>query len=134
MQYSELIPKNKSDYERVGLLKEAGKEKILPILPQLLEWLKDMNWPIAQDIEDILADYEEHLIPHIRAVMNSNDGGWKYFLLHGLINRLSHEKLLELKPDLERMKLSPTDDEIDEEFAEKIEDLLTRIDSANGTQ
>ncbi|MNI90856.1 hypothetical protein D3C73_1484360 [compost metagenome] len=93
-----------------------------------------MNWPIAQDIEDIIADYEEHLIPHIRAVMKSNDGGWKFFLLHGLINRLSNEKLLELKPDLVRMKLSPTKDEIYEELAEKIEELLTRIDSANGTR
>lgn len=132
MEYSELIPKTKSDYERVGLLKKAGKEKILPILPQLLEWLQDMNWPIAQDIEDIIADYEEHLIPHIRTVMSSNDGGWKYFLLHGLINRLSNERLLELKPDLVRMKFFPTDDEIDEELAKKIEELLTRIDSANG--
>ncbi|WP_169083976.1 DUF5071 domain-containing protein [Paenibacillus sp. PL91] len=132
MEYSELIPKTKSDYERVALLKEAEKEKILPILPQLLEWLQDMNWPIAQDIEDIILKYEEHLITHIRVVMKSNDGGWKYFLLHGLITRLSNEILLELKPDLVRMKLCPTKDEIVAEIAEKIEDLLVRIDSANG--
>jgi len=132
MDYSELIPKTKSDYERVEQLKEAGKEKIIPILPQLLEWLQDINWPIAQDIEDIIADYEEQLIPHIQAVMKSNDGVWKFSLLYGLINRFSNEKLLELKPDLVRMKLSPTKDEIDEELAEQIEELLTRIDSANG--
>jgi len=132
MEYSELIPKAKSDYDCVERLKVAGKEKIIPILPQLLEWLQDINWPIAQDIVEIIADYEEHLIPHIRAVLKSDDGVWKFFLLHGLINRFSNEKLLELKPDLVRMKLSPTKDEIDEELAEKIEELLTRIDSAKG--
>ncbi|WP_054025013.1 DUF5071 domain-containing protein [Bacillus sp. FJAT-28004] len=132
MEYTELIPKEKSDYECVERLKVAGKEKIIPILPQLLEWLQDMNWPIAQDIEVIISDYEEHLIPHIRVVLESNDGVWKSCLLHGLINGLSNEKLLELKPDLIRMKLSPTRDEVDEELAEQIEELLTRIDSANG--
>jgi len=59
-------------------------------IPDLLEWLQDMNWPIAQDMEDLIADYEEYLVPHIRAVFKTSDGSWKYFLLHGLINRLSN--------------------------------------------
>jgi hypothetical protein len=134
MDYSELIPTHKSDTDCINRLQIAGKEKIIPILPQLLEWLQDMNWPIAQDIQVIIADYEEYLIPHIRDVLESNDGVWKSCLLHGLINGLSNEKLLELKPDLIRMKLSPTKDEVDEEFAEEIEELLTKIDSANGTR
>lgn len=128
MEYSELIPRTKMDYERVALLKRASKAKIIPILPELLKWLQDMNWPIAQDIEDILVDFEEYLIPHIRAVIKTNDGGWKFFLLHGLINRLSNEKLLELKPELIRMRFSPTKDEIEEELTEKIDELLARID------
>ncbi|RCW40082.1 DUF5071 domain-containing protein [Paenibacillus prosopidis] len=128
MEYSELIPRTKMDYERVALLKRASKAKIIPILPELLMWLQDMNWPIAQDIEDILVDFEEYLIPHIRAVIKTNDGGWKFFLLHGLINRLSNEKLLELKPELIRMRFSPTKDEIEEELTEKIDELLARID------
>lgn len=128
MESSELIPRTKMDYERVELLKNASKEKIVPILPELLEWLQDMNWPIAQDIEDIIANYEEYLIPHIRAVLKTKDGSWKYFLLHGLINRLSNEKLLELKPELLQIKFSPTNDEQLEELTEQIDELLSRID------
>lgn len=66
--------------------------------------------------------------PYIRDVMKTKDGCWKYFLLHGLINRLSKEKLLELKPELIRMKFSPTMDEQQEELAEKIDELLARLD------
>jgi len=116
------------DYERIALLKRAPKEKIIPILPNLLEWLQDMNWPIAQDMEDLIADYEKYLVPHIRDVFKTNDGSWKYFLLHGLINRLSKEKLLELEPELLRMKLSPTKDEEQEELTAKIDELLERLD------
>ncbi|WP_442952822.1 DUF5071 domain-containing protein [Paenibacillus sp. Soil522] len=69
---------------------------ILLVIPQLLEWLQDMNWPIAKDIEDVLADFGDHLIPHIRAVLNSYDGVWKFSLLYGLINRLSDQHILPL--------------------------------------
>ncbi len=127
MEPSELIPRTKFDYERIDLLRQAESESIIPVLPQLLEWLQDMNWPIAQDIEDILVGYGSHLIPYLRDVLNSNDGCWKFSLIYGLINRLSQEHLSELKPDLERMRNRPSKDEIVEEFSEQIDELLVRI-------
>lgn len=81
-----------------------------------------MNWPIAKDIEDVLADFRDHLIPHIRAVLNSYDGVWKISLLYGLINRLSDQHLLELKIDLARIKYHPTLDEVDEDFEGEIDE------------
>lgn len=123
-----MIPRTKMDYERVELLKSAPKEKVVPILPELLEWLQDMNWPIAKDIEDLVAKYEEYLLPHILAVLKTTDGSWKYFLLHGLINRLSNKNLSELKPELLRMRFKPTKDEEHEELNEIIDELLSRIE------
>lgn len=127
MDHNELIPRNKFDYERAEQLKKANKENVLLVLPQLLEWLRDINWPIAQDIEDVLVDFEDHLIPHIRVVLNSDDGGWKFSLLYGLITRLSNQQLLELKNDLLRMKYQPTKDEEAEDFEGKVDELLARI-------
>lgn len=123
-----MIPRTKTDYERVELLKSTSKEKVVPILPELLEWLQDMNWPIAKDIEDLVANYEEYLLPHILSVLKTTDGSWKYFLLHGLINRLSDKNLLELKPELLRMRFKPTKDEEHEELNEIIDELLSRIE------
>ncbi|MFS0873908.1 DUF5071 domain-containing protein [Paenibacillus xylanilyticus] len=122
------MPRTKMDYERVELLKSAPKEKVVPILPELLEWLQDMNWPIAKDIEDVVAKYEEYLLPHLLAVSKTTDGSWKYFLLHGLINRLSNKNLSELKPELLRMRFKPTKDEVQEELNEIIDELLSRIE------
>ncbi|QYR23583.1 DUF5071 domain-containing protein [Paenibacillus sp. sptzw28] len=127
MDKNELIPRNKFDYKSVEKLKKENKETIVQVLPQLLESLQDMNWPIAQDIEDLLIDYGHLLIPHIRAVLNSNDGGWKWSLLYGLINRLSTQELSELRTDLERMKYHPTQDEVDEELTGKIDELLAKF-------
>ncbi|OMF18523.1 hypothetical protein BK133_30480 [Paenibacillus sp. FSL H8-0548] len=92
MDHTELIPRTKVDYERANQLKKAKKESILLVLPQLLEWLQDINWPIAQDIEDVLVDFEDHLIPHIQAVLNSGDAGWKFSMLYGLITQLSQSQ------------------------------------------
>ncbi|WP_178075963.1 DUF5071 domain-containing protein [Paenibacillus oralis] len=58
MNIRELIPKHKQDYERVEQLKTKTLEEIKPILPELLEWLQDMNWPIAQDIENIVFTFD----------------------------------------------------------------------------
>ena len=45
-----LIPSNKHDHEKVKRIKELGYPKIKPILPELLEWIQDVNWPIARDL------------------------------------------------------------------------------------
>ncbi|OXM82304.1 DUF5071 domain-containing protein [Paenibacillus rigui] len=122
-----LIPKHKFDFESVEKLKKLNLEEIKPILPELLEWLQDMNWPIAQEIETLLLSFQEQLIPYIKNVLNTNDGTWKYFLLHGLINKLPKHVLKDLKTDLERMKNSPTDDEKYEELEDILEELLEKI-------
>ncbi|MNO73640.1 putative acetyltransferase [compost metagenome] len=123
----DMIPTHKSDFERVEFLKKQSLERIRPILPELLVWLQDINWPIASEIEDLLVKFQAELIPHIQKVLHTKDGGWKYFLLHGLINRLPDPVLLELKSDLHRMQDYPTKDEQYEELEDILEELLARI-------
>ncbi|MDR2940650.1 MAG: DUF5071 domain-containing protein [Clostridiales bacterium] len=51
MKYSdirELIPKNKFDIKPVPILMEISESEILPILPDLLFWMADMNWLVAK--------------------------------------------------------------------------------------
>ncbi|AZK45164.1 DUF5071 domain-containing protein [Paenibacillus lentus] len=107
MNIKDLVPQHKSDYERVSLLKHQPLQKLKIILPELLEWLQDGNWPIAKD--------------------NSNDGCWKYFVLHGLVNRLPRDILQELREDLERMLNNSSRDEKEEELDDILQELLERI-------
>lgn len=126
MDIRELIPKNKHDHESVQKLNAIDRNDIKPILPDLMVWLQDSNWPISREIEDLIIGFQEELIPHIKNVFNTDDGCWKHVLLYGLVSKLPNHILLDLKSDLERMKYNPTDDENDEELDEILNELLDR--------
>ena len=45
-----LIPQDKGDLETAEKLKNYTYEEVKDITPKLLEWIKDMNWPVAKPI------------------------------------------------------------------------------------
>ena len=48
------IPTHKDDFYAVSLLEEASWEEIQPHVKAILEWLQDMNWPIAHRVAKVL--------------------------------------------------------------------------------
>ncbi|WP_088835212.1 DUF5071 domain-containing protein [Paenibacillus tyrfis] len=79
LEFNTLIPKDKFDFERVNELKKLDAEMIKPIIPQLFEWIQDINWPIAREIAQILIKCNEETLPHIREILLGDDYDWKYF-------------------------------------------------------
>ncbi|MFC6040228.1 DUF5071 domain-containing protein [Paenisporosarcina macmurdoensis] len=53
-KFENLLTRHKSDFERVE--KNMDRNKILPLLPGLLEWTKDINWPIAPSVMELQSD------------------------------------------------------------------------------
>ncbi|MNV89047.1 hypothetical protein D3C71_1833080 [compost metagenome] len=47
---TDYLPRHKHDFERVDVLKNSDKSIIIALIPQLLIWLQDTNWPISRDI------------------------------------------------------------------------------------
>ncbi|MDQ0092050.1 hypothetical protein J2T12_005494 [Paenibacillus anaericanus] len=123
----DLIPRDKLDFERVEQLKNQPLENLRLILPELLKWLQDGNWPISKPIEDILIEFEHELLPYIREILESEDVAWKYFVLNGLARKLSNDILKELEPHLRRIITTPTNDEETEEIDEIAIELLERL-------
>ncbi|PIH56893.1 DUF5071 domain-containing protein [Paenibacillus sp. LK1] len=123
----EWLPRDKHDYEAVRKLSELSNEELRDIIPELMEWLQDGNWPIARSVEDLLLRFGEELIPHIQNVFKTKDPQWEYFMLTGLIRRLPSRYLIVLKVDLERILKNPTEDEMLEELDEVIIPLLNKI-------
>lgn len=123
----QLLPRDKQDFESVEALKLLYPVQIEPLIPQLLTWLQDGNWPIANEITNILLPCGYSLIPHIKAVLNSDDGQWKYFLLKGLLKELPKDVLLEVTPELLRLAMNPTDKDMEEEVDELAEEILSGI-------
>lgn len=90
-----LTPKyNKNVWENCAvIISERSDEEIKPHLPEVLEWLQDMNWPGAFCILDRLQKYEDidslnkSLMICLRKAKMLNDETWECNLNMLLQNR-----------------------------------------------
>ncbi|MEK4364906.1 DUF5071 domain-containing protein [Paenibacillus sp. FSL M8-0212] len=131
MDIRECLPRDKFDYEAVRKLSEFSDVELKVIIPELMEWLQDGNWPISKPVEDLLLRLGEDLIPHLKDVLKTQDPQWEYFILVGLIDRLPVSHLSMLQTDLVRILESPTPDEVLEELDGVILELLEKIRETN---
>ena len=81
MNVNKLIPKDKHDIEAVHRLKKYPFDEIKAIIPQLLEWLQDINWPVAKPLVDYLKPYTELISNELLAIIKSDDYMWKYWII-----------------------------------------------------
>lgn len=125
--YNEFLPRNKHDFERVYKLKTMDHTDLLPLLPGLMEWMQDMNWPIAKEVAELLLLFPNEIVPLIKNVFATNDDVWKYWCLVVLIKRLPKESRSLLKSDLIRLIERPTAGEKVEELDEIAIQLLQTI-------
>ncbi|WP_345954167.1 DUF5071 domain-containing protein [Mucilaginibacter sp. PAMB04168] len=110
MEYQKLIPKDKFDDSGVEKLKTLSFEEIEPIIPDLLKWLQDMNWPVAKCIADILEPFADKITSQIISILRSDDGMWKYWILGNLVRNTNDPSIL---MELERIARHPSKDDID---------------------
>jgi hypothetical protein len=113
----ELIPKDKFDKEVIPKLMQLSEDEISPILPNLLSWTADINWPIAEDIIRVLIRFPYCIVPLIREKLKptETDEDWKYFIITDLIPQLALEAQKLLTDDISRIIDYPTDGEKDAE-------------------
>src|SRR5215213_9584323 len=108
-----LIPQNKFDTDRAEQAVAAGYPAVEPILPELLEWIQDSNWPVARVLAPFLGSIGTPLIPHIRKSLATDDTLWTYSTLIYLVQG-SRDVAAALLEDLQRYASSPSSDEIAE--------------------
>lgn len=115
-QVKNLVPKNKFDFSGMEELMKLSDEEIEPVIPDLLAWMKDMNWPVANEMPALLALHQEVLIPHIIEMLQPEqlECDWKTYVIQDLLPLLDEKYLLMLKPALERIVKNPTWGELDE--------------------
>ena len=82
------LPKDKFDLEAVKKIKNLSRSEIIFLLPKLLEWIQDMNWVIAPKIAELLLEYPNEIIPHIKKVFETEDDIWKFWCLDVLVTHL----------------------------------------------
>lgn len=125
----DLVPKHKFDFSGLEELKELSDEEIAPILPALLEWMKDMNWPIAQEMPSLLIMHQKVLMPYIVDVLKPEqvEGDWKNYIIWDLLPLLDKEYAIEIEPYLERIVENPTRNEVFDETNIEAEDFLQEM-------
>lgn len=112
-----LVPENKFDFHGMEELKMLSDEEIAFILPELLGWMRDMNWPVAREMPTLLAGHQKVLAPCLIEVLQPGqpECDWKNYIIGSLLPLLGEECLLAIKPCLERIAKEPTREEIEEE-------------------
>ena len=124
---NEMLPEDKFDFERVNNIMRMRNEDVIPLLPGLLEWIQDMNWPIAHEVVEILVAFPKEIVPHLKKVFSTNDATWKYWCLECIIKDLPlYEKNL-LRNDLIKLSKTPTEDEKLEEVDGIASEILSSM-------
>lgn len=125
-QVKDLVPKNKFDFSGMEELRKLSDEEIASVIPDLLAWMKDMNWPVAKEMPALLVLHQKALIPHIIEILQpeQSECDWKYYIIVFLLPLLDDDYLLMLKPSLERIVNNPTSGELDERTNEVAADIL----------
>jgi len=126
-EISSFVPKNKSDYESIARLKTLKNEGIEQIADEILEWVQDINWPIASEICDLLIPLDTKIISGVRKILNTEDYDWIYNCLNYIVKFLSKDAILEIEEELMRIVLTPNNEEVEMELPELSKEILDSL-------
>jgi hypothetical protein len=119
---NELIPKDKSDIATAEKLVNYSYEQVKPIIPNLLEWIQDMNWPVAGPVSNYLEGIAKYITSDIIEILRGNDPTWKYWCLKvfGKADNIDPLLLEEIK----RLRLYASETDIEEGVVEEADEIL----------
>ncbi|MGX2958806.1 DUF5071 domain-containing protein [Peribacillus sp. JNUCC 23] len=119
-----LLPRNQYDVDWVEKIKKLDRNKNLPLLPDLLVFTQDMNWPVAPSVLEMLLTFPREIVPHVQDVLSSDDDNWKWFILHYLVIELPVESRVQFKEYLTKVAETPTQNELAEELDKIAKEIL----------
>jgi hypothetical protein len=128
----ELLPRDKRDLDNARAVAALGYPAVAPVLPDLLEWLQDCNWPVSRPIGDFLATIPEQMAPLIWKVLRGDDLIWKYWCIVRLISAMPTRTAEQFRGELTRLAEEPTPAERREELNEVAADALGELWPSGG--
>ncbi|MFD0678964.1 MULTISPECIES: DUF5071 domain-containing protein [unclassified Paenibacillus] len=126
---NDLLPRDKHDFERVNALEVLDKKELEKIIPDLLEWLQDMNWPIAEAISKLLLTVPHQTIPYVFGVLRGHDDIWKEWCLRFFVLELPLDLIKNFEEETRRIAFEPTKGEVLEEVHLTALEVLQRLQS-----
>jgi hypothetical protein len=123
----DLLPRSKHDLANAQAIVALGYPAVAPVLPDLLRWLQDLNWPVARPISHFLKTLPEPMAPLISEVLRGDDDIWKYWCIVCLISSMPRDIAEQFRPELTRLAERPTDAERREELNEVAREALDTL-------
>jgi Domain of unknown function (DUF5071) len=127
MDAKSFVPRHKCDLERANRLQSLDETALHPIAADLLEWLQDMNWPVAGDCARALMRVGQPIIPLLRDILQGSDETWKHWCILCLIRYLPIELAQQLRPELSRIVNHPSETERSEGVEETAREALAEL-------
>ena len=83
------------------VLTRIGYPRIKDIIPDLLRWLQDINWPGAYEIAKLLASIGKPVVPYIKDILRGTDDTWQLWVIKYVIDEWPKEFVVEIQSELE---------------------------------
>jgi hypothetical protein len=117
-------PRDKHDFASLERIEASQPEAWAHLVPELLTWLQDPNWPISCRVREVLLLNPTALVEPIRTIWKGDDEGWQSSCLN-LVRRLPRDTQLTLQADLEIFSAGISDEtERDWELRSDVEEVL----------
>ena len=118
---------DKHDLASAQRLVKLGYPDVAAYLPVMLEWIQDINWPVARILAPFLASVGAPMIPHLWRVLRSDDQIWKYWCISEVIAHMEPVCQQAFSAELMRLRDHPLDCERDEGLHELAGEILQTI-------
>ena len=118
MNIKYLVPKDKHDVSNINKLYSLTDDEMKLIVYDLLEWIQDYNWPVAQELVPLLKEREDIIFPYMSDILRGDDFMWKYWIMDLIIPDFSIEHKNALKDDILALINDPDIDEDTESIRE----------------
>lgn len=126
MNEQNLIPKDKFDLDAAKRLLLATPEQVSVVATSLLEWIADMNWPVALELIHVLPKFYKEIIPSIELILINpeNDAIWKYWIISQLLIQFPKEGIINLLPIIQEYADSVPNNEDEDDLKKSALDFL----------
>jgi hypothetical protein len=121
------LPADKHDVESVCRLENLDVASLGPLIPELLTWLQDMNWPVAGPVLQLMLKNLPLVTVPVASILRGEDDIWKSNCLEYLVNDMPHGQQKELTLELERLAIYPTASEMEEDAHLTAKAILDRL-------
>jgi hypothetical protein len=124
-----LLPKDKSDEAAINHISTLSESEIEPLLPEILTWLQDPNWPLAGVVLPFVLQYPTLITEPVREILRTDDVEWIYVVLGNVVKEMPLAQRRKLRIEIERIATEPTKEEKENEVDVDAREILDLMDA-----